>query len=325
MRYPIEQPPPFAVQIELTEGCNLRCPFCAVSSIRTSQSIYKFLTVENARRIADGIGDAGWTPRIEFGMHGEPTINPNCCEIIYIFRRRLPGSLMLLESNGTGFASNTISRLFDAFAAGLDNLAIEDYRHAKMCARIRSRASEHPVDFSEVGVFIYDYPRDPEGNPHRRGKNKKLIFLADPTVAKIGTHSQVHNSAGLAKPPLTRPPTTRCAKPFRELAIRWDGNVALCCNDWRGWYKIGNVLQTPVEELWQHSAFNAARLKLYHGQRDFGPCNGCDARSYRVGLLPDKFGKAKLPEPDDGTLRTIKRALSGGTYTLPVLREWEES
>lgn len=26
----------------------------------------------------------------------------------------------------------------------------------------------------------------------------------------------------------------RCAMPFREMAIRWDGSVALCCDDWRG-------------------------------------------------------------------------------------------
>ena len=67
----------------------------------------------------------------------------------------------------------------------------------------------------------------------------------------------------------------------------------------------------------------AARVKLYHGQRDFGPCNGCDARSYRTGLLPDKFGKVSLPLPTKEVEEDLKAALSAGPYTQPVKRPWE--
>ena len=85
---------------------------------------------------------------------------------------------------------------------------------------------------------VYEYPKDPLGNPHSRRKpNVKMIVVgADLTIATSGTHAQVSNHAGSAFPLNHKQDGKRCAKPFRELSIRWDGNVALCCNDWTGIY-----------------------------------------------------------------------------------------
>jgi radical SAM protein with 4Fe4S-binding SPASM domain len=107
------------------------------------------------------------------------------------------------------------------------------------------------------------------------------------------------------------------------MSIRWDGSVAICCNDWRGTYKAGNVVEDGLVEVWNSAAMDAARRKLYHGMRDFGPCKGCNATSYRVGLLPDKMGKVDLPKPTPRDRDLINRALAGKPYTVAVLRPWE--
>ena len=151
-----------------------------------------------------------------------------------------------------------------------------------------------------------------------------VSFIQDISLADKGTHSLLNNHAGSGSPPNQNKQGKRCAKPFRELSVRWDGNVAICCNDWRGLYKCGNVVKDGLNAVWQSKAMGAARVKLYQGQRDFGPCNGCDAHSYRVGLLPDKYGKDSLPLPDSTTLADIDDALRGDPYTQPVLRPWEK-
>ena len=104
---------------------------------------------------------------------------------------------------------------------------------------------------------------------------------------------------------------------------RWDGKVALCCNDWPGWYKCGDIHETTIADIWQGEAFHAARQKLYYGQRDFGRCNGGDNSTIRNGLLPDRMGKKSLPEPDDITDEQINQALSGGTYTTRVKKHYD--
>jgi radical SAM protein with 4Fe4S-binding SPASM domain len=150
------------------------------------------------------------------------------------------------------------------------------------------------------------------------------VFVQDIGKAKTGTHSQLNNHAGSGGPPLEAPMVARCAKPFRELSVRYDGKVAVCCNDWRGLYYCGNVVSDGLEKVWNGSAMGAARQMLYHRNRDFGPCRGCDAKSYRVGLLPDKKGLVKVPRPNAKTAVDVADALTNHMpLATPVLREWE--
>lgn len=94
--------------------------------------------------------------------------------------------------------------------------------------------------------------------------------------------------------------------------------------DWRGVYKCGNVVTDGLGAVWNGRAMGAARQALYHGRRDLlRPCDGCDALSYRVGLLPDKAGRASLPRPGAGALRGIAAATAGPPLTAPVARPWE--
>lgn len=324
------QSPPNCIQIELTEGCNLACSFCGLQQIRDNgangperkngkASHMKFLTVENAEKIGSRIAEAKWTSRIEMAMHGEPSMNPDFINIVEILRKHLPNSHLMMTSNGggllkeAGYARN-INALMEA---GLNVLALDNYDGIRIVDKIlRGYNGPYPVR---------KYPEDKSANPHRRRKatEHEVVVIFDIEAASAGTHSVLSNHAGGSFPLNDRAAGKRCAKPFRELSVRWDGNVAMCCNDWPGRYKIGNVLETPLETLWQGEAFNAARRALYHGQRVFEPCLGCDHLSYRPGLLPDKMGKETLPLPDSDTFATIAQATSGEPYTPRIKRPWD--
>ena len=54
-----EQTPPYSIQIELVEGCNLRCSFCGLQGIREegSDKRFKFMKVSDAVNIAKQIND----------------------------------------------------------------------------------------------------------------------------------------------------------------------------------------------------------------------------------------------------------------------------
>jgi hypothetical protein len=54
------------------------------------------------------------------------------------------------------------------------------------------------------------------------------------------------------------------------------------------------------------------------------PCDVCDAKSYRVGLLPDKKGKIVLDKPTAEDEAIVKFASAGLSYTPIVRREWEK-
>jgi radical SAM protein with 4Fe4S-binding SPASM domain len=317
---------PYAIQIELCEGCNLRCNFCGLQGIRSKEELgknYKFMEENTLKEIMYGIVVARWNPRIEFAMHGEPTMHPNYIKMIDLARRYAPQLQLMITSNGGGLLRKPgpVANIDELFDAGLNILALDDYVGVGYIPKIRNALKENPIE-----IPTYEYPADKRGNPHQRHKitDQMLVFLEDVTVTSKGTHSVLTNHAGCGSPALTEPLQQRCAKPFRELSIRWDGNISHCCNDWRGTYKCGNINETTIGKIWNGPAFSAAREVLYAGNRkDIPVCSRCDYKTYRNGLLPDKFGKTKLPDPDEQTMADIAEATEGTPYTEPRITDWE--
>lgn len=311
------QAPPFCMQIELTEGCNLRCPFCGLNGIRGKENNLKFMDLSTVERITEDLQENGWRCRIEFAMHGEPSLHPQFIKVLSMFRKRLPRTFhLMVTSNGGGLLKDP-TLLIDQALEYVNVLALDAYENVSIVPKILERyKGQHTPTF---------YPKDKTGNPHRRRSSGQhdLVIVQDIKRATAGTHASLNNHAGAGAPLNDNAEGKRCAKPFRELSIRWDGNVAVCCNDWRGLYHCGSIHTMSLDEIWQSPGMRAARRKLYHGMRDFGPCQGCDALSYRPGLLPDQRGKQTLPEPTAADERVIKRALADGPLTLPVLRPWE--
>lgn len=319
------QDPPNSLQVESVEGCNLRCVFCGLNGIRgkNTRDTDRFMTVVTAQRLAAQVKEAGWNPRVEFAMHGEPTLNRDLAKLILAFRLQMPTASIMLTTNGDplrtdpeGFAT-AVDRLF---SHGLNTIALDDYRGMKVAPLARAYAVDRYLP-------LFDYPHDPAGNPHHRwsGGARRITILQDIAVADKGTHSYLSNHAGSAAPLNHRGDGKRCALPFREISVRWDGSVALCCNDWTGMFKVGNINERSVWDIWHDPAMYAARKYLLQGKRVFRPCHGCDYITKRNGLLPDRMGHYMLPEPTAEDDALIKRALSGPSYTAPVQRPWERS
>lgn len=317
-----KQEAPFAVQIELTEGCNLRCTFCGINGIRTAERVYKLMTPKTAEAIASQIAAAKWNPRIEFAMHGEPTMHPDAADIVAIFRKHLPKVSMLMLSNGGGLVDDPVGKIGALMTAGLNTLGLDEYQNVKLVPKILSGLGKSSAP---VGYEFFTYPDDPKGNPHaRQAPSKRRVVHIRPIDAQTqGTHSTLNNHAGSGAPRNSSGQGKPCAKPFRELSFRWDGSAAICCNDWRGELALGSIHKEGLLGIWHSKTADEARKRLVVGLRDFGPCNGCDAVSYRVGLLPDKLGRVTLPKPTKAGLDYLNEAAKRKPLTKPVKREWE--
>lgn len=323
MEITYDVPSPFAIQIEPTEGCNLACSFCALQSIRDNganaetathgknSAPYKFMTLDTLTRVASEAARLDWNPRWEFALHGEPTMNTELVEMVRVVRNYHPRGYIMLTTNGGGLVKDSVKRMRALFDAGLNTLALDHYEHANLVPKIRAQVEDDPL----WSFPTLEYPRDDDGNPHKRHNGKKLVFIHDISENTDGTHV-LTNQGGNSYPSIDVAYPERCAKPFRELSIRWDGNVAICCDDWPGRYKIGNINELPLDEIWYHERFEAARRHLYAKDRAFGPCRGCDVRTVRNGLLPDKLGKATMPEPDAESAAVIKAAMRGRVFSI---------
>jgi hypothetical protein len=133
------QQPPFSVRVELAEGCNLRCHFCGIQGIREKAGgHYHFMSEETITSIFTQIRDLRWNPRVEFTMHGEPTMHPRYKEMIQIAYEICPKVQLMLTTNGAGIVRDpgpkaNIGQLFRS--SGLNILALDDYEGVKLILR----------------------------------------------------------------------------------------------------------------------------------------------------------------------------------------------
>lgn len=317
------QEKPFSIQIEFTEGCNRGCGFCGLRGMRESgREPYYFMTKETASRIADEIVRVGWNSRIIFSMHGEPTLNKNCVKLIKLFRNKLPKAVLSMMTNGYSIAqSEDIEAKIDEFRnAGLNDLIIDMYIPKDDGHQILEYTNNNDIqhEILDKGIPLYS------------SSHTKFRILFNPPIqtdegAAINRH--LCNHCGAAAPLDYSYDGKRCARPFREMTFRYDGSVALCCNDFRGEYPIGNIMERDIEDIWQDKKFRAARILLYAGMRTFTPCLGCNALSHRVGLLPDKMGKESMPEPTE-KIEAFAKSVSENSKPLCGedwnKRKWEE-
>lgn len=244
------QEPPNTVQVEPTEGCNRGCSFCGLRGMREKGTTpHYFMTRETAERIAEEVSRVGWNSKVLFAMHGEPTLNKNLLKIIRLFRKRLPKNHFSLFTNGKGIADGTFT-IEDLKNAGINNLMIDLYAKGDDGYFIMNSLKEKGIKFEmlEKGVPLY------------KGTYKDFRTVFAPPIKETETLSTHHlcNHCGAAFPLDHSCDAKRCTRPFRELSFRYDGSVALCCNDFRGQYPIGNINELSIEEVWQHKRFNAA-------------------------------------------------------------------
>ena len=332
---------PWCLQIEAVEGCSMSkgkgpgglCHFCGLAAIRSGPGGYKFLTVELADLIGEQAADFCPNARVEFALRGEPTMNPKFLEIIKIVRAHLPATQLMVTTNGdtlrepSGKYSGKMAKRVDSiFEAGIDFIVLDTYYPKERRDDLRRQSFALSAQMDVTVVDFYDdwlpIGKSPYSNHGR--KVQRTVILLDDLAARDGEQSsrQVKTHAG-ANPmgiatdlhgnPAGFPKPWSCARPFREMTIAWNGDFTLCCDDWRKEYVVGNVQEQSLRSLWSDERLEAARARLYHKDRSWGPCALCDAPpAPRFGLLP----VCAMPTRDE-------RELTEEVYT-PRVPLWKE-
>ena len=313
---------PNVIKIEFTQGCNRHCKFCGTQGIADKH----FMSEETLRKIVTIVKTANRSFRIELGMHGEPLMNPKAVEYMAYLHKELPKCPIQLITNGDYIRNNTFS--FDNILPYVQDLAMDMYDVYDF-EEIRAYAKElkklYPnvdIQIMQNGVSFYA----------EKKKNYKRILLLPPldlqsNLDVVSRKLSTHCGAGMDPNKVYIKKDKRCHMPFRQLAFRWDGKVCMCCDDFRGELPIVDVMLEEVThfaDVWWNKKFNAVRRIVFHEGRFLSPCNKCNARGNRLGLLPDPMGKLTLREPTEEDRKIWRECLSQGPLATIKKREWEQ-
>lgn len=272
-----------------------------------------FAELNTISHIVRLIKDAKYDGTIRLAGHGEPTLHPKIAMIIRIIRANLPGTCIHMFTNGTVIEKKP-GLVDELFKAGLNNLIVDEYSDHRVGEFIRSNdvCRKYKIVEQGAGTTLLDK------------KAKKRICIVPPIDGDKNTiNRQLCNHLGAGLPPLKESLEARCSVVFRELTFRHDGTVAICCNDFRGLYRVTDAKQcSSLEQIWFHERMEAVRRITFEKNRKFYPCNLCDVKPNRPGLLPSMGKKESMEPPTEHDWEIVSKRYP--SLSVVELRKWEK-
>lgn len=238
------------IEIETINRCNGSCSFCPVNC-KVDPREKKVMEKDLFEKIVEELAGMDYAGRFTTFSNNEPLLDERIIDFNHYARKRLPKARMHLFTNGTLL---TLDK-FKALTEVLDELIIDNYQQElkliKPCREIREYVKEHPKLAKKVTIVL----RKPREILTSRGGTA-------PNRSEVGDYGK-----------------DRCVLPFKQLIVRPDGKISLCCNDAVGTYTLGDLTKESIQDIWYGQKLQTVRNCLYEGRENWGKCRYCDAFS----------------------------------------------
>ena len=290
---------PFAISIEPTTACNLRCPECP-SGLRSFSRATGNLKKDFYRQILDEISDD--LIYLTFYFQGEPYINPDFLTMVEYAKEK--GIYTSTSTNAHFLDDETARRTIES---GLDRLIIsidgttqevyEAYRKGGQLSKVIEgtkkiiywknklksktphlifqflvvKPNEHQI--SEVYRLAQDLGLDEvllktaqvydyeQGNPLIPDNPRYSRYVR----GKDGKYRIKHKLLN------------QCWRMWHSCVITWNGLVVPCCFDKDAQHRLGNLRQSDqnFKSIWQGPNYQDFRARLLKGRSQIDICKNC--------------------------------------------------
>lgn len=239
------------VLIETRTDCNNHCPFCPHHFNNKKVAVMDW---EVYCKIINNLCDINYNGRVALMISNEPLLDDRLPDMIKYAQNKSQRLFLDITTNGRLL---TLEKVDYLFSIGLDNININDYRGDR---------DKNPDGLSSNLQAIYDsYHNNPKISIQRRRLDEKWP-----------------NYGGNIPQEFEKEKYGFCNFPFRKLAIAYNGDVILCCNDFMYDTRFGNVMEKDLVDCWYDDSYNEYRFALIENKR-IGLCERCnDGQDYSV-------------------------------------------
>lgn len=204
----------------------------------------KILPAEIVRRVLRTLGEHGYEGEINFHGYSEPLEDPRLFSFVRHARKCCPKAFIYDYTNGRFFNQTVADELAEA---GMDCLIVGLYGSSEemkiQATRIQSVKS--PLEVKVKKMFLDD---------------RLEIYTREETNSK--------------KP---------CNAPLGDVSITKDGEVRLCCYDWKSLFVFGSLFEQTLPEILLSEGVQETFGRLQRGDRFLGICKRC--RINRIGTV----------------------------------------
>ncbi len=254
-------PPAFSfVELNITELCNRKCSFCPRADPTVYPSRKEFMAIEVYKKIVTELKLLNFSGRLIFSAFSEPLLHQSLEKFIRLAKENSSDIQIELNTNGDLL---TVGKLQGLFGAGLDLIVISMYDNQGQVQKFDEMMQKASIPTTNYILRArYDNP-----------ENKYNFILSNRSgMAKV----PVDNKTSF---PIKRP----CYYPHYQIIVDWDGTVLLCPHDWGKKITIGNLSENSLLDTWTNNTIKRVRQSLASGDRDFPPCNRCNANGTLIG------------------------------------------
>lgn len=235
------------VEIETVNRCNGTCTFCPVSKGNDTRELKK-MSPGLFVSIIDQLAEINYSGKLALFSNNEPFLDDTIIEKHKYAREKLPHASMHLFTNGTLLNIEKFTQIVQY----LDELVIDNYQQElqliRPCREITDYCEDHPELKKKVSI---------------------VLRKRDEVLSNRGGDAPNRDDC-------VSYPDARCVLPFKQLIIRPDGKVSLCCNDPLGRNTLADLTKEPLLGAWNNDRFRMVRKCLYKGRKEWKHCESCD-------------------------------------------------
>lgn len=264
---------PYLFVFEITNICNLKCPFCLTGKGISGGRSVRHMKFEEAKKIIDEVGD--YLYMIQLYTWGEPLLNKDIYDIIKYAKSK--NIYTMLSTNATAMNSTNNQKLIDAglnyIMVAIDGGSNETYQKYRIGGNydevfdnlkslIQTRINNKTVlPFIEWQFIVFSH------NEHEVENTQNLAYRIGvnkftPLPAYVEDESFRPKSDKYRVDMLNPERLKDCDRPWTHLNIRADGGVASCCYEFFKEDDFGNAIETPFKEVWNNDFFQQSRRMI---------------------------------------------------------------
>ena len=288
---------PYKIQLQTGTLCNGRCIFCPYPDI-SGEYENGDMDIEIFHKIVDETCLESNTSEIIFELQNEPLLDKRTFSFIEYVKSRNKNIACTLVTNGQLIQNYDLEEIK---RSGLDKLIVSLNANTAGTYEKISGGMKFDVIKNNIDRIV----QDPEIKrilqisfvvieQNAAEVNQALKYWKQQGVRtrafKISNRSGVLTSyeEKRSKTVRTKKPflqaiwentlktafkVTGCYFPFANMAVLFNGDVIICCNDWKRAFIAGNLKESSIKEVWNSVALNKARKLII--RKNYSQINTC--------------------------------------------------
>lgn len=284
--------------IELTNHCNVKCVMCPHQNMTREKG---FMSFEVLKKAVEEIKRFKTIKRVNLHYYGEPFLNKDIFKFIDYIRSNTSGIAIALDTNGI-LLNKDISReilskvdditfsihgpdresyktiygldMYDKVLKNLDDL-MEIKRSMKSKAHISVQITRMDMTNAKVDTFLK--------NIHHDDVSVSVTFCSNAAGCSKEDHRLIKEDFRRKIP---------CYELLGRVVIMWNGDVTVCCADFNGSFKMGNIIEANLKHIWNSKKHrNMQRQHLFGRFGKYKLCARCEDDIWYKHMKEHEFGK----------------------------------